>query len=129
MPLTDPRLGDIYAQVVKPTLESLGLEVTRSDLILEPGPVMETIWSSIFGCRLVVAELTGRNPNVYYEVGIADTIGVPVIPITQEGPVFDLRHLRHVMYEDSREGLQSLTQGLKGMAESILKNPAHWRRY
>ena len=129
MPLTEPRLGEIYTEIVKPTLEGLGLDVTRSDLILAPGPVMETIWSSIFECRLVVAELTGRNPNVYYEVGIADTIGVPVIPITQEGPVFDLRHLRHVMYANSPEGLESLAQGLRGMAESILRNPAHWRRY
>lgn len=128
MPLSVPRLDTIFEEVIKPTLEGLNLTVHRSDMIMETGTLMESIWTSIFESRMVVAELTGRNPNVYYEVGLADTVGVPVIPLTQELPrVFDVQHKNHIVYEDSPAGLETLKQKLRGMAEAVLAKPAmHW---
>ena len=66
----------------------------------------------------------GRNPNVFYEVGIAHTLGREVVLITQsEHDVsFDLRHLRYIRYLNNAEGLTVLTQSLQAKMETI---PGH----
>jgi hypothetical protein len=60
--------------------------------------------------RVVIADCTGRNPNVFYEIGIAHTLGREVILITQNNAdiPFDLRHLRYVQYLNNGEGLAAL---------------------
>ena len=60
------------------------------------------------------ATAVGRNPNVFYETGIAHTLGREVILITQsESDIpFDLRHLRYVAYLNNSEGRETLGQRL-----------------
>jgi len=60
--------------------------------------------------RVVICDCTGRNPNVFYEIGIAHTLGREVILITQiDADIpFDLRHLRYVTYLNNGEGLAVL---------------------
>ena len=67
--------------------------------------------------------MTDRNPNVFYELGIAHALQKEVVLITQDinDVPFDLRHFRCVVYEDSIAGAESLTEGLKGTIEQILK--------
>jgi hypothetical protein len=64
---------------------------------------------------VVICNCTGRNPNVFYEIGIAHTLGREVILITQiEGDIpFDLRHLRYVRYLNNGEGLNTLSARLQ----------------
>jgi hypothetical protein len=124
MPLTLPRLTTIYEECVAPVVTAAGLNPIKSDQILGAGAVIEDIWSSIYGARVMIAELTGRNANVFYELGIAHTVGVPVIPISQEAPVFDVAHIRHLIYEDMVSGLDSLRQRLRGTLEIVLGRAA-----
>jgi hypothetical protein len=72
--------------------------------------------------RVVVCDCTGRNPNVFYETGIAHTLGREVILITQnEHDIpFDLRHLRHIRYLDNTEGRGALTEALQARMQTIL---------
>jgi hypothetical protein len=59
---------------------------------------------------VVICDCSGRNPNVFYEAGIAHTLGREVILITQADTdiPFDLRHLRYVRYLNNGEGREKL---------------------
>jgi hypothetical protein len=120
MPLGIPRLLTIYESVVKPAIEDVGLEALRSSDILGTAAIIEDVWRSIFNARVIVAELTGSNPNVFYELGIAHTVGREVVPISQEHTVFDIGHIRHILYEDTVAGLDELRQKLRGTLQNVL---------
>jgi len=87
-----------------------GLRCQRADDIWFSDALMNDISNLIWRSRVVISDLTGRNSNVFYETGIAHTLGRDVIQITQgEGDVpFDLRHLRYLRYLGNGEGLQNL---------------------
>ena len=55
----------------------------RADDIYDNRPIIEDVWRCTNEARILIAELTGRNPNVFYETGIAHTVGKEVILITQ----------------------------------------------
>ena len=90
-----------YTRVIKPAVESLGLECVRGDEIYSEQSIVQDIWKSLRTCRVIVAELSGRNPNVMYEVGLAHALGKPIILLTrnQEDVPFDLKSLRYVYYD------------------------------
>ena len=113
----------IYEDHIKPTVESLGkLRCIRADDIYDKRPIIEDIWQCIVKSRIVVAELTGRNPNVFYETGIAHTVGKEVVLLTQSlsDVPFDLRHLRCVVYEYTPRGMSGLETTLKKTILNIL---------
>lgn len=93
----------------------LGRRCVRADDIWENDVVMQDVVSLIDRSRVVIADCTGRNANVFYEIGIAHTLGRDVVMITQNaGDVpFDLRHLRFVPYHDNGEGRTRLTAALR----------------
>ena len=71
---------------------------------------MEDIWIGINEAKVVIAEITGKNPNVFYELGIAHTLGKDVILITQnmKDIPFDLNRYRIIEYEDNSDGYDKL---------------------
>lgn len=81
--------------------------------------VMEDIWSAINGADIVVADLTGRNPNVFYELGIAHTVGTPTVLLSQSTKdiPFDLSGKRCILYEDNADGYEILRNQLPAMIE------------
>lgn len=96
-----PTFQSEYIRVIKPAIEAIGLLAVRGDEVYSKPRIVDDIWKSIRQCRLVVAELSGRNPNVLYEVGLAQAIGKPVVFLTrEEGDVpFDLKALRYLFYD------------------------------
>lgn len=113
----------IYEDHIKPTLEAAGLRVTKADDVFTPTAIIEDIWECVNKSRLLVADVTGRNPNVFYELGMAHTVGKEVIILTQdEGDIpFDLRHLRYFKYTDNEEGWETLRRNLTKAAQAIVK--------
>ena len=83
----------IYEEVFKPAIEAAGLSCVRADEIYGSKRIMQDVWDSIRAARVVLAELSGRNPNVLYELGLSHAIGKPVIIITSsmDDVPFDLR--------------------------------------
>ena len=74
----------IYEDHIKPTVQSIGtLRCLRADDIFDNRPIIEDIWRCVVQSRIVVSELTGRNANVFYETGIAHTVGKEVVLLTQ----------------------------------------------
>lgn len=121
MPFRDQFLR-IYNEHIKPTLEDIGLRVMKSDDIFTTTEVVEDIWEYINKARIIVADVTGRNSNVFYELGIAHTVGKPVVILTQdENDIpFDLRHLRYFKYVDNRNGWKKLMRDLRKVVLTIL---------
>lgn len=97
-----PPLGTYYESIFKPAIEQAGLDPIRADgNIFGPGKIIDQIWRGIGSATVLIAELTTRNPNVFYELGLAHALHKPVILVssTDEDVPFDLRHLRYIKYD------------------------------
>jgi hypothetical protein len=103
MPFASPT-GSYYVSIYEPAIKKAGLTAVRADTdIFGTGKIIDQIWSGINGARVLVAELTGRNPNVLYELGLAHALHKPVVLISSnENDVpFDVRHVRVIYYDVS----------------------------
>jgi hypothetical protein len=115
------KTDDLYRNLIKPAVEQHGLVALRADEIFMTGSMTEQIRVAIQQSRLCVAVMSGRNPNVLYEVGIAHTLGKPTVLLTEEvsDVPFDLRTIRHIQYrpdalEAARAGLEKAIQHILG---------------
>jgi hypothetical protein len=104
----DPELQPVYEDHIAGSARELGLSLARGDDFFTANAVMSDVWTAIMSARAVVADCTGRNPNVFYEIGLAHAVGKPVILIAQHSDdvPFDLRHLRYIQYEYTPRGMQ-----------------------
>jgi hypothetical protein len=75
------RADEIYRFVIMPALSEHGLHAYRADLDPSPGSITTKLLEELLACRLVIADLTGRNPNVFYELGIVHSFARPLISI------------------------------------------------
>ena len=113
-------LKPVYEQHIKPLVHRLGLTVARADDFFAASSVISDLWNSIYAARVIVGDCTGRNANVFYEIGIAHTLGKPVVLLVQDGTddiPFDLRHMRVLTYSPSTHGMADLEDQLQ---EAIL---------
>lgn len=112
MPFSEPWSNRIY-RVISEVFREMGLSVARADE-LTGMDVLEDIWYGILSAQYVIADLTARNPNVFYELGLAHVVGKRVIMITQSvGDVpFDVRRFRFIEYQDNMDGYDALRRGL-----------------
>lgn len=119
-PFQEP-FDTIHLDHIKPSIESLGFSVKRADDIYGVKPIMEDIWEQLNRSSIIIAEVTGKNANVMYEVGIAHTVGKPVVLITQElnDVPFDLRHYRIIHYEYTPRGCKDLENKIIKTVETI----------
>jgi hypothetical protein len=100
MPFKHP-FDSYFSEIFRPALESAGYAVERADDLYVSRPIMLDAQESILRADLLLCEMTGRNPNVFYELGLAHAIGKPVILVSRDDDdiPFDLRHLRVLTYE------------------------------
>ena len=91
----DAAYNGVYESLQAATHE-IGMRCQRADDIWETDTVIQDVANLIGRARVVICDLTGRNPNVFYETGIAHTLGRDVVLITQNaGDVpFDVGHIR-----------------------------------
>ena len=126
MPFADP-IGSYYEKVYKPAIEKAGLKPVRADNeIFGSGKIIDQIWSEINSAKVLVAELTSRNPNVFYELGLSHALQKPVVLVSsnEEDVPFDLHHIR-VIYYDVTDPFWG-TKLIDKIAENVLsaiKNP------
>jgi hypothetical protein len=95
-----------YKEIYMVAIKDSGFEPVRADGLFDTGSVMEQIWLQIKKAKVLLADLTGKNPNVFYELGLAHAIRKPVVFVasTIDDVPFDLRHLRVVLYEVQEPG-------------------------
>lgn len=114
---------DIYQDHMKPAMAEKDFECKRADDIFRTREVVEDIWEYICRARVVIADLTGRNPNVFYEAGIAHTVGKDVILTTQNDDdiPFNLEHLRYYQYDYTPRGMENFEDTLQQVVDNILE--------
>ncbi len=119
---SENHLQEVYEDHIKPTVSSCGFNCLRADNIYDNNAIIENIWENINKAKVIIAELTGKNPNVFYELGIAHTIGKEVILVSQniDDVPFDLRHLRIILYETTPRGVSNLEKQLTATINAII---------
>lgn len=110
----------IYSTLQEATT-SVGFSCVRADDIWEHHTIIQDVVNIIARAKVVLCDCSGKNPNVFYEAGIAHAIGKEVILITQSeyDIPFDLRHLRYIRYLPNAEGLAALSVSLQAKLRSI----------
>ena len=101
MPFADP-IGGYYETIYQPAIERAKLKPNRADAdIYGTGKIIDQIWRGINSARVLVAELTGRNPNVLYELGLAHALKKPVVLVSsnKDDVPFDVQHVRVIYYD------------------------------
>lgn len=117
-------LDPVYEDHVKPLVESEGILCQRADEIVGTDLITYDIWEKINRARFLIADLTGKNPNVFYEVGLAHAISKEVILITQsiDDVPFDLKALRTVVYSFTPRGMKVMEKKLLDTIRSIMRS-------
>ena len=117
----DVEFNPVY-EAIKSACESRSLKPLRVDEIYGPRQIVDDVFSAIAQSSLVISDLTGRNPNVLYETGLAHALNRDVIVIVQNDQdiPFDLGHIRYVRYLPNEEGLEKLKNDLAEFIQSWL---------
>ena len=98
-------LNYFYLYLRNYLIEQHGVEAERGDHEVLTKPLMEKIRENILAADVVIADVSGCNPNVFYEVGLAHAFGKPVIFLTQDDPAsapVDIRQFEFIPYHLSR---------------------------
>jgi len=114
---------DEVLKTIKEACSNVGLDCKRVDDIWNNSTIIQDIFELIFCSSIVIVDFSGKNSNVFYEAGIAHTLGKHVIPVTQniDDILFDLRHHRAIVYLNNREGRGTLKDNLEQKLKILLK--------
>ena len=82
MPFKEP-FSTYYEAIFKPAIVKARLKPIRADDLFRPSVIVADLWQMIQGAKLLLAELTTKNANVFYELGLAHAIGKPVILVSE----------------------------------------------
>jgi len=112
---------DIYKIGIRESCEGAGAYCERVDEQIFHERILDRIYNQIAKADLVIADMTGRNPNVFYEVGYAHALGKTTILLTTkaEDIPFDLKHFPHIVYGNSLSELRTqLTKRVKWVVDN-----------
>ena len=114
---------DAVHETIKAACGDLNLSTLRVDEIYGPAKIMDDVFSTIAQSQAVVSDLTGKNPNVLYETGLAHALDRTVVTIVQNkhDVPFDLRHIRFLEYLRNSEGLGQLRMELRESLREALR--------
>ena len=106
---------DKVLETIKDACSNVGMVCYRADDLWNNSTIIQDIFELIYCSSVVIVDFSGRNQNVFYEAGIAHTLGKNVIPITQsiDDIPFDIRHHRALKYLNNSEGLEELGKGIE----------------
>ncbi len=104
----DPAFNDIYKFGIKGAADEVGAYAERGDEQNFTEGILDRIFNQISKADVIVADMTERNPNVFYEVGYAHALGKITLLLTQntDDIPFDLKHRPHTVYEGKIETLR-----------------------
>jgi hypothetical protein len=115
--------------IVRPAASAVGLDAVRADEISRPGTITLQVIDHVLNAKAVVADLTGHNPNVFYELGVRHAVRGPVVLIAETGSTlpFDVGHERTIFFDhhdlasanQCKEQIAiQLTEGIAGSVDS-----------
>jgi uridine kinase len=115
----------VYERAIKRAVEDEGLVCVRMDDDTLPKNIPTRIIRELIEADLVIADLTEPSPNVYYELGIAHTLGNKTIIISQQLDLlpFDIRSESTLGYSNTKEGVRLLYFELRNVIKQLLSHP------
>ena len=110
------RSDQILKHIITNSVEQLGYTIIRADKIAEPGIITTQIIEHIVDAELVIADLTDKNPNVFYELAIRHATRKPLVQMIKKGEIipFDVAATRIIQFD-----LQSLDSVASAKEEII----------
>jgi hypothetical protein len=123
------RSDGVLEFIVARAAQELGLRAVRADQLAEPGQITLQVIEHVLGAKAAVADLTGRNPNVYYELAIRHTAKLPTVLICEQGEhlPFDIAQMRTIFFSHTNlrsadhcrtEIVRHLREALDGAVDS-----------
>jgi hypothetical protein len=110
-------------RTIRSAVRRARLKCKRADEIFGVKPIVQDIWESINRAELVIADLTERNPNVFYEAGLSHALTKKLILITQtmDDVPFDVKPVRTILYQNTGSGRKKLSKDLYSTIRSVLQ--------
>ncbi|MCF3106585.1 hypothetical protein IPZ58_34220 [Streptomyces roseoverticillatus] len=113
----------IFEQVIAPACERHGIIAVRADGIAHAGDITEQICQHVIESDLVIADVSGGNPNVMYELGLRHVTGKPTIHIGEAGQLpFDIASIRTIRYQRARSHLAGARKEIESALEVGLRD-------
>lgn len=116
------QLKEVYEHGIKPPVEKIGMQCKRADEIYTVGGILSDIWDFIQQAEIIIADCTGKNPNVMYELGLCHVLWKKVILLSQslDDVPFDLRGWRVIPYNPSSfTGASKLKEDITRAIEAL----------
>lgn len=116
------QFNELYNDIIKPTCNDFNLDVIRADDIYNNGMIIHDITQNIEEAKVIIADITPQNPNVYYEVGYAHALNKNTILLAEEGIdlPFDVRPYRVIFYKNSIGGKKYVVEKLKMHLKGVM---------
>jgi hypothetical protein len=120
---TRDHADDVFECIIAPALEEAAVDGRRADHVTDVGRITKQMYSDILSADFCIALIHGFNPNVFYELAVAHSAGIPVIILSEKGidPPFDLKDERVFHYDLSaraifrRENVRELLTKIEGV--------------
>jgi len=108
---------DIFFYGIMGAIKTFGAICIRADNIEFTGDILQQIYNSIYQSKLIIAEVTEQNANVFYELGYAHALKKPVILITKDvsKSPFDISGFNHIIYQNIKDLQTKLEARLKAL--------------
>lgn len=118
---------EVLDYIIKPAFEESGYnhKVIRADEIDRSGSFIKDILESLYSSHIVIADLTGQNPNVFYELGVRHSLRPRTILIAQniDDIPSDLREYRTIIYDTTAKGAAAFKKRIKTFLSEMQKEP------
>lgn len=117
-----PEYEDIYKHAIQPALEANRVDALKGDDIYAVGTVLNQVWNQIRQAEVIIADVSGSNPNVVFELGLCFGLRRFPILLCQNAAdlPFNLRSLRHIEYTDDVGGVTALKEKLTDAIAAFL---------
>jgi hypothetical protein len=122
------RADKILKYIIKPTCEELGFKAYRADEMMSPSLISPRVMREILTADLVIADLTGANPNVYYELAVRHFVGKPVVQLIEQGEdiPFDISDVNTIRVDHKDlDSVHKATERLAAFIREGIKCDAH----
>ena len=116
------QFNELYDEVIRPVCAGNGVNAFRASDIYRPGVILQDIHQNLDESYVVIAEITTRNANVFYELGYSHALRKPVILLAERGTElpFDISGYRVIFYDNTIGGKSSVEADLRRHLDSIL---------